>query len=146
MALSETTVRVIGAAIAIPIAVAAAFLGGWVLAALLGLVAVLASLEFYRMAARKGAEPMRVLGATLSAGFVAVAAAGLPDLAAPDGFGLLVTLATLAVAAFAIWDRGVEGDPILSVSTTLVGALYTGGLLSFGLFLRHLPGHAGPWH
>ncbi|HET8656923.1 MAG TPA: phosphatidate cytidylyltransferase [Longimicrobiaceae bacterium] len=144
--MSETTQRVIVAAIGIPVAVVVVFLGGWVLAALLVVLSVLSALEFYRMAARKGAEPMRALGATLAGAFVVVAAASLPDLGTPAGFGLLVTLATLAVTAYAIWDRGVEGQPLLSISTTLTGALYTGGLLSFGLFLRHLPGIVDAWH
>jgi phosphatidate cytidylyltransferase len=145
MPLPETTQRVLVAAIGIPIAVAVVLLGGWPLAALLMAVAVLAALEFFRMAARKGAQPMPVLGCTLAASFVFLAAASGGGLEGA-GFGLLVTLAMLAVASFAIWDRGVEGEPLLSISTTLVGAIYTGGLLSFGHLLRHLPGTVSAWH
>jgi phosphatidate cytidylyltransferase len=40
----------------------------------------------------------------------------------------------------------VEGDPLLAVSVTVFGALYTGCLLAFALYLRHLPGVTGWRH
>ena len=145
MAVSELGQRVLVAAVGIPLAIGIVYLGGWLLGALLMAAAALAALEFFRLAALKGAEPMRVLGATLAAAFVLLVAAGrsAPDL---TGFGILVALATLAVFGYAIWDRGVEGQPLLSISTTLTGALYTGGTLSFGYLLRHLPQVVDPWH
>jgi phosphatidate cytidylyltransferase len=53
-------------------------------------------------------------------------------------FGIVAATAIVACTA-AIWARGVAGDPLLSVSVTVFGAVYT-GLLLFALFLRHLPG------
>lgn len=146
MAISETTQRVLVAAVGIPLAVAVVFAGGWALAGLLVLVSVLAALEFYRMAERKNARPFRALGGALAAGFVVLAAATADAPTAGTGFGLLLTVGALAIAVAAIWGRGVEGEPLLVVSTTLFGAFYTGGLLSFGLSLRHLPGSEGAWH
>lgn len=146
MARSETTQRVLVAVVGIPLAIGAVLAGGWVLAALLALVAVLAALEFYRMAERKNAQPLAVLGAAASAAMVALAAAapGMPVGGAH--MGLLLTVAVLAVATASIWTRGVEGEPLLAISTTIFGAFYTGGLLSYGMHLRHLPGSDGAWH
>ena len=144
--MSETTQRVAVAAVGIPLAVAAVYAGGWVLGALLVLVAVLAALEFARMAERKEARPLAWFSAAGAAGFVLLAAAS--PRAGPSGAGfagwtaLLVLLATSG----SIWLRGVAGQPLLAASTTVFGALYTGALLAFGLFLRHLPGVQNATH
>jgi phosphatidate cytidylyltransferase len=146
MAFSETTTRVLVALVAIPIGVAVVVAGGWALAALLGAIAVAAALEFFRLVEQKGIRPLRLPGGVLAAGFVAVAAldpAGGPDAAA---WAPLLLLALLAIPTLAIWTRGIAGEPLLSFSGTLTGALYTGALLSFALFLRHLPGNTGAWH
>jgi phosphatidate cytidylyltransferase len=146
MAHSETTTRVLVALIGIPIAIGAVLAGGWVLAALLGVLAALAALEFFRMAETKEVVPLRLLGTAMAAAFV-ILAAGAPALG-PNGvgFALLVVVGLLLCTVSAIWERGVEGQPLLAVSTTLTGAIYTGALLSFGLFLRHLPHNAGAAH
>ena len=140
MARSETTTRVAVAAAGIPVALGAVYAGGFVLGGLLALVAVLAALEFYRMSERKAARPLPVLGSAAAGAFVLLAAAF--PLQGPGGAGFTVLLALFLLAALttSIWVRGVEGEPLLSVSVTVFGALYTGGLLSYALFLRHLPG------
>lgn len=146
MALSETGKRIAVAAVGIPPVVGAVYLGGFVLGGLLAVVAMLAALEFYRMAERKAARPLAPLGAGVAGGLVLLAAA-FPDVGPGHaGFGGLLALFVLAVTATAIWTHGVEGEPLLSASTTVVGSLYTGYLLSFALFLRHLPATADPWH
>lgn len=142
--MNETTQRVAVAAVGIPLAVGVVYLGGWVLAALLMVIAVLGTLEFYRMAANRQALPLPIIGAAAAAAFVLAAA--VEPAAGPVHFGLVLTVATLSVATLAIWRRGVEGQPLLSISTTLTGAVYAGALLSFGLFLRHLPGNEGALH
>lgn len=142
--MSETTLRTAVAAVGIPLAVAAIYAGSWVLAALIGAVAVLGSLEFYRMAERRDAQPLAFIGAATAFAFVVVGA--LNPAAGPSDYGLVHALAFPVIATVAIWQRGVEGQPLLSISTTLTGAVYTGALLSFGLFLRHLPGHESAWH
>lgn len=146
MARSETTTRLLVAALGIPIAAAAVWAGGWILAGLLAVLAVLAVLEFYEMAERKKVVALRLLGGALAAAFVGFAA-GDPA-AGPEnaGFGLLIVVSLLLLSTFSIWSRGVEGEPFLTVSVTLTGAIYTGALLSFGLFLRHLPFTVDPLH
>ena len=145
MAISELTKRVGVAAIGIPLALGVGFLGGWALAAILALIAVLAALEFFKLAAQKGAQPLSAVGAVLSASFVGLLAYCGGELGL-NKFGILIIVATLVVATLAIWTRGVEGQPLLSTATTLTGAIYTGGLLSFGYLLRHLPGIASSAH
>jgi phosphatidate cytidylyltransferase len=145
MARSEMAQRVAVAAVGIPIAVGLVYLGGWPLAVLLMAIAALAALEFYRLAAQKGAQALRAHGAVLAAGFVFLTAVNRSGIALA-GFAEVIVMATLALATLAIWSRGVEGQPLLSVSTTLTGAIYTGGMLSFGYLLRHMPLVASPAH
>lgn len=146
MAVSETSTRVAVAAVGVPVAVGVVYLGGWFLAALLAAIAALGAGEAYRMSGHKGARPLRSLGAAAAGGMILVGAtdpqAGLSN----PGFGWLITALLLIASASAIWARGVEGGPLLAVSTTMFGALYAGLLLVHGLFLRHLPGVVDPVH
>lgn len=144
--MSETGKRVAVAAVGVPLALGAVFAGGWVLAGLLALVSVLAVLEFYRMGEQKGARPLRGIGAAGAAGFVLLAALSPGAGAEGAGWDVYLALLVLVTAASAIWLRGSGGEPFLSVSTTVFGAAYTGALLAYGLFLRHLPGVDGAWH
>jgi phosphatidate cytidylyltransferase len=145
MPLSETSKRIAVAAAGIPVVVGAAYLGGWVLAVLLAVAAVLGALEFYRMAGQKRARPLAGFGAAAAAAFVLLAA--LAPERGVDGTVLWPVAAVLLLGALvaAIWTRGVGGEPLLSASTTLFGALYTGGMLAYALFLRHFPGTTSPW-
>ena len=43
----------------------------------------------------------------------------------------------ILLMSVSIWVRGVAGKPLSAVATTLLGVLYTGGLLSFGYALRY---------
>ncbi|CAN5588423.1 phosphatidate cytidylyltransferase [soil metagenome] len=146
MAVSETLQRTLVAAVGAPIAVGVVYAGGWPLALLLAVISALAALEFYRMAERKLARALAPAGAAAAAAFVLLAA--LRPERGIEGLGIwpLVVLLVLGSSVAAIWLRGVEGEPLLSLSVTLFGAIYTGGLLSHALLLRHLPGVEGPWH
>ncbi|HET7461008.1 MAG TPA: phosphatidate cytidylyltransferase, partial [Longimicrobium sp.] len=62
MARNETATRTAVAAVGIPIAVAAMYLGGWVLAALLAVCAMLAARELFKMAELKRAFPIGWVG------------------------------------------------------------------------------------
>lgn len=146
MTLSETTQRVAVALVGIPIAVGATYRGGWVLGALLAVASVLASLEFYRMAERRNARPFARLGAASAAAVVLLAVAARDAGPREAGIDALLTLLVLLSVALAIWLRGTEGEPLLSVAVTVFGVAYTGSLLAYGIFLRHLPGTEGAWH
>lgn len=145
MRLSETATRILVAAVGAPFALAAVYLGGWVLGAVLAVLAALGALELFRMAARKQVQPLRALGAGVAAAFVLLATATAAPQAA-IGLWWLLVVALLLVVGVAIWARGVEGEPLVAVAVTLFGALYAGGLLSAGVLLRHLPGVENAWH
>ncbi|HEX6040374.1 phosphatidate cytidylyltransferase [Longimicrobium sp.] len=145
MAASETRTRVLVAIPGVILALGAIYLGGWFLAALLALCAALTARETYRMAARKGPRPLEVPG--MAGAALVVLAMGITPtagLSSPVPAWTLLLL-TVVVAAAAIWARGVEGEPLLSVAVTVFGAGYA-ALLGFGLFLRHLPGVRDPLH
>ncbi|HET7462937.1 MAG TPA: phosphatidate cytidylyltransferase, partial [Longimicrobium sp.] len=64
------------------------------------------------------------------------------DTPLPNAAAVVILLAALTAA---IWQRGVAGEPLLSVAVTFMGAVYP-ALLAFALFLRHLPGIESPLH
>lgn len=139
MARNETATRTAVAAVGIPIAIGAMYLGGWVLAALLALCAVLATRELFRMAELKRAFPIGwigMAGAALLIALCAVDPARGVDTPLPMAGAVVILLSALTAS---IWQRGVAGEPLLSVAVTWMGATYP-ALLAFALFLRHLPG------
>ena len=111
--------------------------GGAALAALLAVAAAIGAWEYYRIARAGGQTPMEDVG---------IALAGLIPLVVHArflGIGIpaipVAAVAFVAVLGLAIWRRGVEGRPLGAAATTVVGALYTGGMLSFGYALRYHP-------
>ena len=133
------------AAVGIPLAVGAMYLGGWVLAALLALCAALSARELFRMAELKRAFALDALGVG-GAALLVLAAALDPERGLDTPVpGALVVILLLAILTAAIWQRGVAGEPLLSVSVTFLGAVYP-ALLAFALFLRHLPGVESALH
>jgi phosphatidate cytidylyltransferase len=146
MSPSETGTRIAFGALGIPVVLGAAWMGGWVLALLLAAVAGLAARELFLLALRKGSRPLLVLGTAGAAGFV-LAGAFFPE-RGPLGplYASVLPLLLLAALSLVIWRRGIDGDPLRSAAITVFGAAYTGGLLAFALFLRHLPGVELAWH
>jgi phosphatidate cytidylyltransferase len=133
--MSELALRVIFSVVAAPLALWIVLAGGAPLAALLAIVSAIAAWEFYRIARAAGSHPM---------GDVGVAIAGLVPLAIHASYlGLftvrpaLVALLVLVLLAATIWLRGVEGRPIGSAATTLLGVVYTAGMLGFGYAIRY---------
>lgn len=132
----ELTKRVGVAAVGIPLAVVVLYLGGVVLAALLILIAALGAAEFIRIARQRDVVPVAwptIAGAVL---FLVIAAVRPTPLSAGPWFWLLLTLLLLLATGAVIWTRGVEGRPLASGAATLLGAVLTGGTLSYAIFLR----------
>jgi phosphatidate cytidylyltransferase len=134
---SELTKRFLTALVAAPLALVMIYLGGLPLAAFLSVLSAGCAWEFYRIAAAGGVEPLDPLGIPLAGSvplLVYAAAIGLyrPTLAVP-AVGVLVVLAAV------IWARGTARHPLGAASATVMGVLYTGGLLSFGYALREHP-------
>jgi phosphatidate cytidylyltransferase len=132
---SELTRRVLFAVVAAPLGIWIVLAGDWPLAALLAVASALAAWEFFRMARAAGASPLSDVG---------TAAAGLVPLAVHAHFLELYTLrpshaavVLLAILAATIWARGVRGRPLTAGAVSVLGVLYTGGLLSFAYTLRY---------
>ena len=111
--------------------------GGAALAALLAIAAAIGAWEYCRIARASGQTPMEDIG---------IASAGIIPLVVHARFlGIQVPALPVAAVVFvmilglAIWRRGVEGRPLGAAAVTIVGALYTGGMLSFGYALRYHP-------
>ncbi len=136
--------RVAFSAIAIPAAMVAAWFGGWVLAALLAIVGVLATPEVYDLSAATGVDPLRRSGLVAAAVLpVATYWAKGSEVHFAEPALYLGALWLLAVIALAARRRGPTGRPLTAVAVTLFGVLYGPGLLCFAIVLRH-PTGVGP--
>ncbi len=130
-------VRIAVAVPAIAGAVAALWLGGWVLAAAIALLGVLGTNEVYAFAKKQALEPLEWVG------FVAAAAFPFATYWAKDYAdwepvvygGAAWLLVALVVAA----ARGPERHPLTALAVTTFGALYASALLSFLIAIRHGP-------
>jgi phosphatidate cytidylyltransferase len=133
--MSELALRVIFSVVAAPLALWIVLAGGAPLAALLAVVSALGAWEFYRIARASGMHPLDDAGIAL-AGLLPLAVhahfLGLIDLRA--GVAAVVVLAILGAT---IWLRGVEGRPVGAAASTLLGVVYTAGMLSFGYAIRY---------
>jgi phosphatidate cytidylyltransferase len=134
---SELTKRVLAALVAAPLALVMLYLGGLPLAAFLAAVAAGCAWELYRIARSGGLDPLDPIGIPLAGAIplgVYSAAIGLyrPSLG-------IAAVALLVILAAVIWARGTQGRPLGAAAVTVLGVLYTGGLLSFGYALREYP-------
>ncbi len=132
---NELARRAVVALVGAPIALGIIWLGGAPLATAAGALSGIAAWEYFRIAREGGTTPMSMVGIALSALIpLAVHAQQLGVFAVP----LVVwTLVPLFVLALSIWTRGVDGKPLGAAATTLFGALYTGGTLSYLYVLRY---------
>jgi phosphatidate cytidylyltransferase len=145
--------RVAFAVVAIPLALALVWYGGWPLALLLALVGALGARELFDLAGRGNVHPMRPLGVVSAAAFPPLVYAAI---AAPDfrawiagwwpylGAIWLVVMLSWVLAARAPSDR-----PLAAAGVTLLAVAYTGALPGFLLTIRHtsfsLQSWAGAW-
>lgn len=136
MALSNLAARVIVAVVAIPLVIAAVYVGGVILAVALGIVAALAAHELYGIAEHGGYTPLKRTGALLS--FLLPLAVHYfregrfvpPEIA----LGAMIIIALFTLALF---RRTPEQHPLGAVAVTLLGVIYTAGFLSFAYALRY---------
>ena len=139
--MSELAKRVVVSVVAAPLALWVVLAGGAPLAALLAIVSAVGAWEFYRIARGTGAHPLADVG---------IALAGLVPLAIHASYlGLftvrpsLVALLVLVLLGATIWLRGVEGRPLGSAASTLLGVVYTAGMLGFAYAIRYHDSVAG---
>lgn len=121
--------------VAAPLALATVLAGGPALAGLLAVASAIAAWELFRMARLAGHAPLSDVGCALAGLFPLAVYAVYLGLIQPRFSYLSVVLLLLLSAS--IWTRGTSGAPLGAVATTVLGVLYTGGLLSFGYALRY---------
>ncbi len=135
--MTEFAKRVAFAVVAAPAVVAIGLAGGAALAALLSVASALAAHEFFLAARETGQRPLHAHGVVLAALVpLLVHASQLGLWVPPVAWLMLVVLELLTVALFL---RGSAGRPIEAVGSTLLGIVYTGGMLSFAYALRYHP-------
>lgn len=131
--------RITVAAIGIPLAFGAVYLGAWALVAAVALLGAIGSAEFYRLSEAGGARPLAGWGLAAAVAFPVgtyATIAGLVALPPVAGYGA-AALWLLAVMGAAIVRRGPEAAPLAAMAATVFGACYAAGLPSFLLVLRH---------
>lgn len=135
---SNMTRRVAFASVAIPLAGAVLWWGGWPLVVLVAAAGVLGTRELYDLSRRQGVVPLVGLGLTAAAllplcVFVAIGTAPSAAATAIDAavLGLLVLLAV------ALWRRAPGEHPLAAVAVTFFGVLYTGALPCYLIVIRH---------
>jgi phosphatidate cytidylyltransferase len=117
------------------VALAIVLAGGAALAGLLAVTSAIAAWEFYRIAREAGHSPLADLGCALAGLFPLAVHARYLGFVQPRFAYLGVVL--ILLLAVAIWARGALGKPLGAVATTVLGILYTGGLLSFAYAIRY---------
>jgi phosphatidate cytidylyltransferase len=140
--MSANMMRRVGfAVIAIPVAIALVWVGGWWLTGLVSLIALLGAREVYRFARQKGTRPFGGIGLPV--------AALIPVLAwfvvGPEQFDgvryiLYAPLGLLALLVVALATRGPEEHPLASVAITWFGVAYAAVLPSFLILIRYANG------
>jgi phosphatidate cytidylyltransferase len=115
-----------------PLLLILAYLGGWPFAAAVALLAGVAWYELSRMLAAHELRPITGIGMAGSLAFIVAA-----QLAGPGIWPALIT-AALVIASLAAAFLCPGGYSFNDVAATVFGALYTGYLFSFMLFLRQL--------
>ena len=111
--------------------------GGATLAGLLAVASAVAAWEFYRIARAAGHTPLSDLGCAI-AGMIPVAVhARYLDIVDPRLSYFAVVL--MIVMSVVLWARGASAAArgMGAMATTVLGALYTGALLSFAYALRY---------
>lgn len=133
--MSELALRVVVSIVGAPLALWIVLAGGVPLAMLLAVASGVGAWEFYRIARAAGTRPL---------GDAGIAVAALLPLAVHTTyvgtFALRPVLAGVLIVlllAATIWLRGVEGQPLTSAAMTILGVVYTAGLLSFAYAIRY---------
>ncbi len=135
----EVVSRFSVAALGIPMAVMIIYWGGWYLGIMMALVSGVSAAEYYSMASAKGSKPLRWVGISLAIALPVLATVHPTYHDFSQVAFALVLAATLLAVALVLWLRWPEGQPLAAAATTVGGAIYTGGTLSFWILLRALP-------
>lgn len=125
--------RAATAGVAIPLALAIAWNGGWLFDLCVAAAAIVGAYEFWTMLRASGHRPILFLS-------IAVAVAFLWQAISPASRALPFALAVAAVAAAGVLlPRTNQPGALADWALTFAPGIYVGGLLQFGLLLRDVP-------
>jgi phosphatidate cytidylyltransferase len=133
--------RILFAVVAIPIAFAVIWFGGWPLVAVVALVAVLGTREFFDFARRQRVEPALTIGLLTAfvispIGYVALSSVYNTWWVLIAGFyGGAVWV--MLLLTWALWRRAPGDKPLEVVGLTMLGVVYAAMLPSFLIIIRH---------
>lgn len=133
--------RILFAVVAIPIAFAVIWFGGWPLVAVVALVAVLGTRELFDFARRQRIEPSLTIGLLTAfvispIGYVALSSVYNTWWVLIAGFyGGAVWV--MVLLTWALWRRAPGDKPLESVAVTMLGVVYAAMLPSFLVIIRH---------
>lgn len=146
--MASNLARRIGFAIvAIPLALLVVWNGGWPLAFVVAIAAVLGVRELYALAAGQGTRALTRTG-LISAAVIPLAtyqALSSPDSPAARGAPYWVALWLMATLSLALWRRPPGARPLASVAITILGVAYAAVLPSFLLGIRQLDRSPRSW-
>ena len=126
------------AAVAIPLALAVVWYGGWPLTALVAAVGVLGAREMFDLFRQGGGRAVAWLGLLGAAAVAPMAYLVLTrDTGWATSWAYIVALWLLAVMTTALATHGPGERPLEGVSVTLFGVCYAAALPAFLLDLRH---------
>ncbi len=131
-------------AVAVPLAIAIVYVGGWLLAGTLAAVGVLGAREVYALARHRDIEALVAPG-LVAAALPALCAYWLvgsttppaPALAPAAVWALGVAAWLLVTLTWLLASRGPADRPLGAAGVTLFGAVYAGGLPAFLIPIRH---------
>ncbi|MEO8200578.1 MAG: phosphatidate cytidylyltransferase [Gemmatimonadota bacterium] len=138
---SNLAKRIGFAIVAIPVAFALVWFGGWPLVAIVALAAVLGTRELFDLARRQRIEPAVEIGLLTVLLFPPVAYVALSSIyntwwVLMAGF-YLGALWLLLLLGWALWRRPPGEKPLEAVAITILGVVYAGLLPSFLIVIRH---------
>ena len=127
--------RVLVAAIGIPVALAAGYVGDLVLAAMLAVLAGVGAWELFRLSNATGTRALEAIGIPLAALMpLGTHAVRIGWLDAPLAAAGAVFVALTGVT---LWSRSQAEKPLGALAVTAFGVLYTGATLAYAYALRH---------
>jgi phosphatidate cytidylyltransferase len=133
--------RLLSAAFFVPLLLVGVFLGDPWYSLVIGLIAALASLEFYRMMREGGHAPLRYLGSFFALLFVGLAylAAHSLAIAGQEHLTTAAVAVALLVPLVGLLARPSPQRAASDWALTVAGSLYVGWLLGYFILLRNLP-------
>lgn len=152
--MSNLLQRILVAAVAIPIVLGLVWYGGWPLALLVAVAAVLATGELFALARKTGIRPLSGLGMALAA--LAPLTTwllagdqrldlGFPPLWVFVQWPLIGAMIPPLVLTAALFSRSPADRPLAVSAVTLLGPLYCGLLPSTLLVIRYAAGPSRSW-